>query len=616
MRISAIPLVAASLIWITACGGGGSGPGQPAPPANQAPLATDVVLRGSFRPETVPADTLTASYQYTDNENDPEGETEIRWYRDGELIDGESNPTFTAREIDVGTAIHFEVTPIATTGTARGTPTASDPIRIRPVTVFGRTLFQDLNGNDQVDQGDQLRIAFNTAIETDSDGVLDLALTNPADSFGTGAAISTSYFPTELLVTLGANPRVALGPAFPQDTPGSESGVNIATTASGRIRSTAGIQAQAAEPIPFHPSFDPAQSLSVIQPSRDLALADIDQDGDLDLITAMQNFNPGDSPRNRVYRNTGGQFSLIASLGNSATESIALVDTDGDGDLDIVAANSDEVLEERRPNRIYLNDGAGGFSDSGQRLGSNVSTTVATGDLNGDGLIDLVFANAGDDRVYLNDGQGNFSPGADSLYADRNSSLLLADLDSDGDLDVATGHYTQTDPDTEAYEGSVLAYFNSGEGRFGEAVTLASHPVTSLAADDLDGDGDIDLVSVSPFSLTSALLLRNSGSGEFASEDLSDQTGGLRAYLTDIDTDGDSDLITVGCICFDAVPETIVDVLLNDGNADFSERWASYLVFSSSPIASGDIDEDGDIDLIFGGERNQIWSNSMSVRNP
>jgi len=70
------------------------------------------------------------------------------------------------------------------------------------------------------------------------------------------------------------------------------------------------------------------------------------------------------------------------------TQSVALADIDGDGDLDLVAGN-----DAGEPNRVYTNDGSGNFTDSGQMLGSNNTVSVALADIDGDGDLDLVAGN-------------------------------------------------------------------------------------------------------------------------------------------------------------------------------------------------------------------------------
>ena len=117
---------------------------------------------------------------------------------------------------------------------------------------------------------------------------------------------------------------------------------------------------------------------------------------------------------NRVYTNDGtGTFTDSAQeLGSSYSTSVALGDIDDDGDLDMIVGNGID-----QPNRIYTNDGTGIFTDSGQALGSSDSTSVALGDIDADGDLDLVVGNQyfSPSRVYYNDGSGSFQ---DSVQED------------------------------------------------------------------------------------------------------------------------------------------------------------------------------------------------------
>ena len=103
------------------------------------------------------------------------------------------------------------------------------------------------------------------------------------------------------------------------------------------------------------------------------------------------------------------------------------------GDLDAFVANYDG-----QPNTIWVNDGQGTFTDSGQRLGNETTRDVDLGDLDGDGDIDAFAVNFEPGKVWLNDGYGNFTDSGQNLDHENANSrdVELGDLDGDGDLDA------------------------------------------------------------------------------------------------------------------------------------------------------------------------------------
>ncbi len=168
-----------------------------------------------------------------------------------------------------------------------------------------------------------------------------------------------------------------------------------------------------------------------------LALADFDGDGDLDAFAA------NNGPANRIWLNDGsGVFtdSGQALGGFSATFDVEVGDVDGDGDLDAVAGNEYGNVGAR----IWINDGSALFVDSGQRVASTGNSRIASlklGDLDGDGDLDIFAANRRDpSQVWLNDGAGVFADSGQRLTFTFNERRIddvdLADIDGDGDLDV------------------------------------------------------------------------------------------------------------------------------------------------------------------------------------
>jgi large repetitive protein len=177
-------------------------------------------------------------------------------------------------------------------------------------------------------------------------------------------------------------------------------------------------------------------------------------------------------------------------------------DVDGDGDLDIVVLN-------RGQDRVLINlSGAGHFADqtaSRFPVTADSSRGGALADLDGDDDLDLVVGNSRNEPVaqYRNHGHGVFKAvafGHVPLAGETDAGLVLVDLDEDGDGDVYL-------PNAGAFQaghgflGGPDRYFrNNGNGKFKERTdkhfgTPPSDPTTAAAFGDLDGDGDLDLVT-------------------------------------------------------------------------------------------------------------------------
>jgi hypothetical protein len=215
----------------------------------------------------------------------------------------------------------------------------------------------------------------------------------------------------------------------------------------------------------------------------DLAVADLDNNGWLDLIAARAG-QPG-----KVYTSTDGFFGSGVEIGLASWGTVAVDagDFDGDGDADLVLANASSSYR----NVVLKNNGAAAFPTTLSFGHSSDDTRgVKFLDADQDGRLDIAMANYGlQNRVYLNDGAGgvlpaslNFGTGTDHTVA-----LVVADFNGDGYPDIGLGNRDQQN--RVYFYDSILGY--SDDANFGPAddITLG------LAAADIDRDGDLDLLA-------------------------------------------------------------------------------------------------------------------------
>ncbi len=332
---------------------------------------------------------------------------------------------------------------------------------------------------------------------------------------------------------------------------------------------------------------DVSSQLPPVPVTNDIALGDVDGDGDVDallasgLIGVTLLLNDGSA----TFSDGTAQVPTIVSL----VDSTALGDLDGDGDLDAVIATHGS-------NEVLINDGSGLFSLSPTAPPDHTATTVAVAlaDLDFDGDVDVFNANgAGEqDTVWLNDISGGFHL-LESLLPrsdDSTHSIALGDVDGDGDLDALFGRmhedYLLLNDGNGAFEISTT----SGPG--GLPVQAAAGP-TSVTFEDVDGDGDLDALLVTPSVAVSLLI--NDGTGTFADGTMqipASALGATAADFGDVDGDGDADLLLGKSFQQDVL-------LLNDGSGTFIDASSQVPLGALSETTSVellDIDSDGDLD--------------------
>lgn len=283
--------------------------------------------------------------------------------------------------------------------------------------------------------------------------------------------------------------------------------------------------------------------------SGDVAWADFDRDGDLDLALAGQGSS---GPVCRIYQNNGGVFTdLQAGLGGAGFSALAWGDADNNAHLDLAVAGSNRA-------RLYTNDD-GVFSTAQIGVGGAQLGSTTWSDWDGDGHLDLTVTgeyNTGWSivpvtRVFRNTGEGGFVEVDLGLPLLSNSSVAWGDYDNDGDVDLAICGFD--------IDGTAVSriYRNDGNDTFTDiGVDLTGLGAGDLAWGDVDNDGDLDLVAAGFYynevqgQQCRTRLYRNDGNDAFTAVSVP-FIGVHYASLAwgDYDGDGDLDLAISGVTC-------------------------------------------------------------------
>ncbi|MEM1095798.1 MAG: FG-GAP-like repeat-containing protein [Bacteroidota bacterium] len=368
-----------------------------------------------------------------------------------------------------------------------------------------------------------------------------------------------------------------------------------------------------------------------------LEIADMDQDGALDIVVVNENSTL------TGYRNQGGHvFSSVFTFANAPVQDIQPVDIDADGDLDLVAAQGSIggfslAVYTNTPGtvltRTEVGDGASGSSNG-----------VAAADLDGDGDLDIAASFGFGFISWFEHGASPFTvqstvPAQAALGVARSTPITVTFCENvdQGTVNETTftvrgshrGAYAGTfsfpapnqlqfDPAQDFlpgevvtvvaspnirssdgialgdYQWSFLAASGAASGAFstGQAVTSAADGAQSVYAADVDGDGDLDVLSASDVDDTIAWY-ENDGSQGFTKHAITTTAPrALSVYAADIDGDGDMDVLSPS-----GASNTIA-WYENDGSQNFTERVVTSSENLVTSVYAADVDGDGDLDVL------------------
>ena len=361
------------------------------------------------------------------------------------------------------------------------------------------------------------------------------------------------------------------------------------------------------QPASAQVTFAPAVNIGVGDDPTSVAVGDFNNDGKLDLVTAI-----GRGSVAILLGNGNGTFGAATNFAvGRLPYSVAVGDFNNDGKLDVVTAN--QVSDNAS---VLLGIGNGTFGPATNFSVGVAPLSVAVGDFNGDGNLDLATANftSNNASVLLGIGNGTFGAATNFSVGENPHSVTAGDFNADGKLDLAIAN---------SHSHNVSLLLGNGNGTFGAAsnfpVFATNPPVfpgtnlvvnfspTSLAIGDFNNDGRLDLATANS-GADSVTVLVGRGDGTFGSPTtFSVGLGTVRSLaIEDFNLDGKLDVVTANLpSTFNPnVPANTVSVLLGNGAGNLGTP-TTFAVYSSEPlsVAIGDFNRDGKPDLVTANNR-------------
>lgn len=344
-------------------------------------------------------------------------------------------------------------------------------------------------------------------------------------------------------------------------------------------------------------NFDAAKTFPVGLNAFSVAVADVNGDGVLDLISGGTIASSGSFTQtggiSTVLGNSNGQFNsspiLSSGQGFGSASALALGDFNNDRILDVITVG--DVLGSTSSDVfVNLGNGRGEFrsSTTSQILADNPQA-IAVGDINGDGRLDAVAAGGRTLSILLGNGIGDFSSVTNRVLSKNVRALTLKDFNNDGRLDIAAVTTSNT------ANADLALLLGDGKGGFTEqpAVNLGdtTYGASDIVTADFNGDGRLDVAALAGREIS---VLLGDAVGSFQLVFQTEQSASSLA-AGDFNGDGRIDLATAAF----GYTNNSTTILLGNGRGSFSRPvpFSTGTTLGSSKLTAGDFNKDNKLDL-------------------